>query len=650
MCGIAGILKRNGGDIPVHTLERMTDLLQHRGPDGRGIYRDQYIGLGHRRLAIIDLQGGKQPMSDPSGRFHITFNGEIYNYRELKKLLESKGHLFRTQSDTEILLHCFMEYGDRCPEKLNGMFAFAVWDKQERRLFLARDRSGIKPLYYAWAGDNFIFASEIKSLLAYPGLERSPNIEVVCFYLAYYKCNMGEDTLFNGIKTLEPGFTLTITPSQTRKQRYWILPIIPESDKEDKGEDYYIQAVRELVQRAVTRRMVSDVPLGAYLSGGIDSSIIVALMSETAKIPIKTFAIGFPEEGFNEFRFSDQVAAAWGADHTQITMEEDDYFRTLDELIWFKDSPLSVPNEVPLYLMSKILKESITVVLSGEGADELFGGYGGIMRSPIDYLRSLPDSNVPKQHRRLLDKALMRIYGKTAFDSEIDHFLCVYSWMKPDDLKAVLHPDTTAFTHDFAGLKAFWQRRYNRLKNLDMYNKYLYLMETAHLPGLLGRLDTTTMAASVEGRVPFTDVELLEFVSAIPYKYKLHWNSPIYENICVRLNAWEIAETMDTTKYILKRSFVGKVPPDVLFRKKYSFPVPLDNWFGKGLLSEFLNAAENELPHFLDKNGVLNWIAKAATNDKPLKVWMLLNLVQWYNKYFTNIDTVTKQTEFAAVV
>jgi asparagine synthase (glutamine-hydrolysing) len=392
--------------------------------------------------------------------------------------------------------------------------------------------------------------------------------------------------------------------------------------------------VRELVTHAVERQLISDVPLGAYLSGGLDSSIIVALMTLQMKCPIKTYAIGFPENGYNEFRYSDQVAGIWGADHTQITMEEEDYFQNILELIRFKDAPLSVPNEVPLYLMSKILKERITVTLSGEGSDELFGGYGGIMRSPFDYLRSLPDSKVPSEQRRLLHKALLRLYGKIEFENEIDHFLTVYSWMKPPELTAIFRPEVMGITKNFTAIRNFWHKQFSKLKPLDIYNKYLYLMETVHLPGLLGRLDTTTMAAGVEGRVPFTDTNLLEFIATIPHRYKIHWNSPMYESMCARLHSFEISEVMDTTKYILKRSFVDKVPPEVLFRKKYSFPVPLDKWFANGLMNEFLDAVETNLPDYLDKKGLLAWATSTNISDKPLKTWMILNLILWHAEYF----------------
>lgn len=646
MCGIAGIYSNRG--IDRDTLERMTDVLEHRGPDDRGFYSDKFVGLGHRRLSIIDIEGGRQPMSDDSGRFILVYNGEIYNYRELQRELASKGFRFHTHSDTEVLLNACIHWQERAPEHLNGMFAYGFYDRQESRLILARDRLGIKPLFYTQLQDAFIFASEIKSLLEYPGLEREPNIDAIAFYLSHYQTVFGNETLFRGIENLEPGCSLTIEPGKIAKRRYWQLPIVPESEKRDKGEGYYIEGVRSHLTSALKRHLISDVPLGAYLSGGIDSAILVGLMAENSSHQLKTFAIGFEAEGFNEFQFSDMVASGWGTDHTQIVMEEDDYFQNLSELIRFKDAPLSVPNEVPLYIMSKILKNSITVVISGEGSDELFGGYGGILRSPIDYLRSLPDSNVPKNERKLLEKALVKLYGRSEFSGEIDHFLAVYSWMKQPELEMIFCKDIIDKHRSFSSCKSYWQNQFNRIKDLDLYNKYLYLMETAHLPTLLGRLDTTTMAASVEGRVPFTDTELLDFVTRIPFKYKLRWNSPMYESMCARLHSFEIAETLDTTKYILKRSFVDKVPPEVLFRKKYSFPVPLQNWYGNGLLNNLLESAEAELPFFLDKSGIMKWLSSVADADKPLKSWMLLNLIKWYNKYFISKSESVSTKRIAA--
>ncbi len=650
MCGIAGILKKDGNPPDVGIIERMTNTMVHRGPDDQGIYIDSKIALGHRRLSIIDIEGGKQPMSDVSHRFHIVFNGEIYNYQELRRELETKGHTFYTRSDTEVLLHCCMEWGRRTPERLNGMFAFAFWDSKEQELLLVRDRLGIKPLYYAELDDCFIFASEIKALLEYPGLKITPNLDTVAFYLSHYQTVMGEETLYKEINTLEPAYTLTVIDGKAIKRKYWNLLLIPESEKEDLGEDFYIQKVRQLVDDSLRRRMISDVPLGAYLSGGIDSAILVALMVQYSNHPIKTFAIGFDEEGFNEFKYSDMVASAWGTDHTQIVMEEDDYFNAMQEVIAFKDAPLSVPNEVPLYLMSKILKDSITVVISGEGSDELFGGYGGILRSPIDYMRSLSCSNISDNQVKLHKKALMRLYGRTEFKDEMDHFLALYSWMKPEEVRMIFKTDVCSDRKDFISIKNYWMKQFSRIKDLDHYNKYLNLMETVHLTGLLGRLDSTTMAASVEGRVPFTDTELLEFITMIPFNYKLHWNSPMYESMCIRLNSYEIAETLDTTKYILKRSFVDKVPPDVLFRKKYSFPVPLNHWFGNGLLNRLIDAAELSLPDFLDKKGILEWLAISRDSDKPLKSWMLLNLIMWYEKYFCARELNIEELKFAAVI
>jgi len=649
MCGIAGILNYQGGGISTEVLSKMTDSLIHRGPDDRGVYANDFIGLGHRRLAIIDLEGGRQPMCDMSGRFHLTYNGEIYNYKELRRELESLHHCFRTYSDTEVLLHACMQWGQRAPEKLNGMFAFAFWDDQEKQLLLARDRLGIKPLYYTNNEHYLLFASEIKAILEFPGLPARPNLQTIAFYLSHYQTVMGDETLFKGINSLEAGCTMLVEPGKMTHRRYWRLPIVPESEKQDRGESYYTEGVRHLLSVSLQRRMISDVPLGAYLSGGVDSAILVGLMAESSKLPVKTYAIGFEEEGFNEFKYSDMVASAWGTDHTQIVIEEDDYFKALGEVIAFKDGPLSVPNEVPLYLMSKVLKNSITVVISGEGSDELFAGYGGILRSPFDYLRSLPEANLPAKQQKLFEKAMLRLYGRTQFKDEVDHFLSVYSWMKPEELRTIFHPDHFQRMRGFPSIKNFWLNQFSKVKELDIYDKYLYLMETVHLPGLLGRLDNTTMAASVEGRVPFTDPELLDFVSHIPFKYKLRWNSPMYESMCARLNSFEIAETMDTTKYILKRSFVDKVPPEILFRKKYSFPVPLNHWFGSSLLDRLLDYTETSLPDFLSRQGIIDWLGKANDADKALKTWMVLNLIMWYEKYFKRSGEKMSELPMAAV-
>jgi len=638
MSGIAGIFKTEGGGINQGVLDNMTDLMVHRGPGDRGTWCDNYIGLGHRQLSLIEMDSGKQPFSDPSGRYTLVFDGEIYNYRQLHTELEKLGHTFRTESEAEVLLYYFIETGERGLEKINGMFAFALWDAEQQRLFLARDKMGTKPLYYARAGTAWLFASEIKSILAYPGFDSELNYKVLGFYLSNHHSVMGEETLFKGVQSLLPGYSMVITPNKCIRRRYWILPIIPESEKEDKGEDYYIAYLRDILTTVVKRRVTDGAESGVYLSGGLDSAILVSLLSEISEKPVKTFTVGFQDDGFNEFYYSDLVADIYGTDHTQIIVEAEDYFSTMKNLIRFKDAPLSLPNEVPMFLMSKVVKDSVPAVFSGEGSDGLFAGHGMLLRSPFDYLRSLQDSDVPISQRKLLNKALNRLYGRTEFAGELDHFMQIYSRMKQAEFEAIFNHEVFTDNHGFTGIEDFWRRKFAPLKNLDLYNKYLYSMESVHLPDLLKRLDSTTMAASVIGRTPFTDPDIVDFVSQIPWKYKLHWNSSFYESICSRLNASEIAETMDTTKYILKRSFVDKLPPDISFRKKHFLTVPITKWIDNGLMNEMIENAMDCCPDFLNREGLIRWMTEINDPEKDMKIWMLLSLITWYNEYFKNAE------------
>ena len=386
MCGLAGAVNLvNRGPMATADLERMTAGITHRGPDDSGTYLDDHIALGHRRLIILDLTAqGRQPMFDESGRFGIVYNGEIYNYLELRDELKDLGYSFRSNTDTEVVLKAYIEYGLDCLNLFNGMFAFAVYDKANRRTVLARDRIGIKPLYYAEFDGRLLFGSEIKVILAYPGFKARANLDGVSSYLSY-RYPISDMTLFEGIHSLLPGHYLEISEGQVTRTQYWDLPVFDE--RPDRGEDFYIENIRALLESAVRLRMRSDVPLGAYLSGGLDSSAIVALMSKFSEHPVKTFTIGFEEEGFNEFDYASMVAEKYATDHHEILLGSGDYIDTMIELIRYKDAPLGVPNEPALHVMSRELKKYITVVLSGEGADEIFGGYGRIFRSPYDFQR-----------------------------------------------------------------------------------------------------------------------------------------------------------------------------------------------------------------------------------------------------------------------
>jgi len=382
MCGILGVI----GNVDELRFKKALDLLAHRGPDNWGYRRIDSVHLGHRRLSIIDLREiSKQPMTAGNGDIVGIFNGEIYNYRELRSDLEIAGYRFRTSSDTEVLLNAYHFYGAAALSRFIGMFAFAVYDKRTKDLFIARDRLGVKPLYYTKTDKGFCFASEVKSILALDDRRREINLVSVSSYLSF-RYPVQNESFFSGIDCLPPACFMRVDADGNYKiTRYWSLADKLSEQSIDRGEEYYREQVKHLLQSAVRYRMISDVPVGAFLSGGVDSSAIVSEMAHMTDERVKTFTIGFDDPGSDERDFARLVADRYGTSHHEILIKASDYSETLSELIRYKDAPLGAPNEVPLYLMSRELKKYVTVVLSGEGADEIFGGYGRIFRSADDY-------------------------------------------------------------------------------------------------------------------------------------------------------------------------------------------------------------------------------------------------------------------------
>ncbi len=374
MCGICGRLNFDGRPVEPDEITAMRDVMVHRGPDGEGLHVDGPIGLGHRRLSIIDLAGGHQPLANEDGTVTIVFNGEIYNFAELRRGLVDRGHVMATRSDTEVIVHLYEELGDRCVERLRGMFAFAIWDSRRRRLLLARDRLGIKPLYYTAAAGSLLFASEIKSLLRSSAVTAAPDPRGLRRYLAY-RHPYGNGTLFDGICQLPPGHVLVADAATTSLRRYWDVPTRHTSDRGDDAGQFL-----SLLDESVQLRMISDVPLGAFLSGGIDSSAITALMARHTE-RVKTFSIGFVPGDENELSWARLVADRCGADHHEFTLGSEDFFTLLQTLVWHHDEPMMFPASIPLYLLSRESKRVATVMLAGEGADELLAGYGGNVRS-----------------------------------------------------------------------------------------------------------------------------------------------------------------------------------------------------------------------------------------------------------------------------
>jgi asparagine synthase (glutamine-hydrolysing) len=641
MCGITGIFGIN--KKPKMTdclLEQMTKKLTHRGPDSVGFRIGDGFALGHCRLKIIDLEGGVQPMSSPDGKVWVSYNGEIYNFREIRDELIGLGYDFKTKSDTEVLVRSYEAFGIDCVKHFNGMFAIALVDLKKNKFFLIRDRLGIKPLYYTIKDGCIIFGSEIKSILAYPGVKREINPYGVSSYLSY-RYVLGEETLFRGIFSLSPGRVLTVANSSFKIDSYWEAPIIIQ--KEDKGESFYIEKIRELLGRAVKYRMISDVPLGAYLSGGLDSSLIVSLMAEYANEPIKTFTIGFQEEGFNEFEFSRMVASRYRTDHKEILLSSSDYIDLIPKLISFKDSPLSVPNEVPLYEMSKELKKYITVVLSGEGADELFGGYGRIFRSPFDYERvKLMRENpgvISGDVKNMLVRNLLEKYKDLDFNTIQDHFLTCYNYLSLEDKRCFLQEEFNLSLNGDEKMGGFFRSCFKRIEGLSQYDQYMWIFEKIHLVGLLHRLDMTTMAVAVEARVPFVDHNLVEFGLSMPFKYKLRWKSLLHKTMATLVSSDQISERYDTTKYILRESFRDKLPETIISREKVGFPVPLHKWFGEkfnGYAKEILLDKRTKRRGILDTKQLeksLNEIKNFEDHKFGIKIFMLVNLELWARIY-----------------
>ncbi len=641
MCGIAGLVALDPRLAIDHDLlDRMTDCLAHRGPDGRGVWHGKGAGLGHRRLAIIDPEGGQQPWVHEDGAAVLVYNGELYNHLDLRRELESEGVKFRSNCDTEVVLHAILSWGiDTALDRFRGMFAFALWEREPRRLTLARDPLGVKPLYWAMRGGLLRFGSEIKAILQDPSFPRSVDAAALTNYLAHYRLSFRGRTLFRNVFMVPAGSLVVWEGKRRSERRFWRMPRIPEAEKIDPGEDAVAEGLRERLMQAVKLRLMSDVPLGAYLSGGIDSSVIVLLMKSLGHKRLKTFSIGFEEENLNEFAYSRLMAKALGVGHRVVTQTESGYFKEFDSLIGIKDAPLSVPNEVPLRFLSRVLKKSITVVLSGEGADELMGGYTNLVLSPHDLLiaRALEEGkDFDSVERARIEASLKGLYGETGLRSQKQQFLHLYQWIPRDERDRILGPALRESGAE-GEIADFWEEVWAELdgSGLDPCEKVLCILEEIHLSALLLRLDATTMAEGVEGRVPYTDRDLIEWVVSLPVKYKVRWRDDQAENQVRKLTSIEAANRCEITKYMLRLAFAGSIPDEILVRPKQAFPVPLDTWF-YGRWHEWARERilTPSMSRFFDLGEMEALLARTRGKSEGMKIWMLANIGIWLDKYF----------------
>ena len=635
MCAIIGVLGKNLPDQ--EQFKKARDTMTHRGPDDAGLYYapEEGVALGHRRLSIIDLSAdGRQPLFSSDKKMAIVFNGEIYNFKELRKELEGS-YRFRTRTDTEVILAAYKKWGVGCLGHLQGMFAFALWDIEKKELFVARDRLGVKPLYYSVQNGTLLVASEIKAILALFAGKRVLNKRGFLDYLSY-RYPLGEETFFEGIFSFKSGYYAIIkNGSMPVLKKYWELPVV--SKKVDGGEGEVLAAMEKLLTETVRSHMVSDVPLGAYLSGGVDSSVLTAIMAALSPKPVKTFSVGFSEKGFNEFAHARIVAKALKTDHHELNMRGDEYLSLLPETIRLKDAPLHVPNEVPLYALSKELKKYITVVLSGEGADELFGGYGRVFRSGYDFLRmhggGLEDFTA--EEKETLRSNLQEKYGTIYPKDLADHLLVQYPYTSYQDTHAILNKDVFSLTKEEVLNKQFIEKALATAEALPPEEQLMHFFQRVHLLGILGRLDNAAMGASVEGRVPFVDHVFVEHVSALPPHYKLRWKSEEDRTLSKTLHSGQISEVHDDTKYLLRKIGEKLLPPEITWRTKLGFPVPLDAW-SDGVLKktthELLLSTDSRSRALYDIKTLERWLSPegiSGLNKQGRNIWALLNVEIW---------------------
>ena len=605
----------------------MTEAIAHRGPDAEGFFADSGTALGHRRLSIVDLATGAQPMTNEDESLWITYNGEIFNHADLRPELERAGHRYKSRSDTETVLHAYEQYGDKCVCQFRGMYAFAIWDRTHNRLFCARDRLGIKPFYYFWNGRLFAFASEIKALLEHPQISASFNRHLLPEHLAF-GYNSGEETLFEGIRKLMPGHTLTLDcgsqPGLEIKQ-YWDVPCPTAFER--RTDDEWIGECRARLEDAIQTRLMSDVPLGMFLSGGVDSSAIAALIKRMTTGAVKTFAVGYGEAHFSELSYARQVAERIGTEHHDVVISMDQFFNALPKLVWHEDEPISWPSSVSLFFVAQLAAEQVKVVLTGEGSDELFGGYGryrfyqlnqqwmnayrGVPSSVRTWVRSLLSSSLllsASLRRKLEHTVLGR--GTSIESLYLDNFYCAFGADQQEQFLTESYP---------ANPYAFFLKYWESVKRAPTLGRLLYADQKTYLVELLMKQDQMSMACSIESRVPFLDHKFVEFAASVPPHMKLRGKEG---------------------KYILKKAVGDLLSEDIIYRKKMGFPTPIRDW----LLHDRAKVLINYLH---DPNGILDAYVKrefledllrkhySGQCDSTDQIWRLLNLQLWGDMYLT---------------
>lgn len=630
MCGICGKLQFDPSEwVDSALVEKMNASIVHRGPDDGGTYVRENIGLGNRRLAIIDLTpAGHQPMSNEDGSVWITFNGEIYNFPELRDKVIARGHRLRSHSDTETIIHLYEDFGVDCIQHLRGMFAFAIWDQPRQRLFLARDRVGKKPLVYAVTDNSLLFASELRALLQDPRVKREPNVEAIHHYLTYQYVP-SPLTAFTGIYKLPPGHFLICERGAIRVERYWDLDYTPDWNL---SEQEWIEQIRALLRESTRIRLISDVPLGAFLSGGIDSSAVVAMMSEFSAQPVKTFSIGFEEEAYDETRYARVVAQRFRTDHHEFVVKPS-AMEVLPKLVWHYGEPYADSSAIPTFYLSKMAREHVTVALNGDGGDELFGGYeryvanralsvmAKIPKPALGMLTHVAARLQETDHPRGWPRRVKRMAAAAALSPERRYgkLVCYFD----NETKSQLY--SRAMRERFNDCDSFQllARMYAHAKTSDVAAQTFYADTMMYLPDdLLVKVDIASMAASLEGRSPLLDHQLMELAARIPSDMKLMGLG---------------------TKYIFKKAMEGILPREIIYRQKKGFGVPIGRWFRaelKDLAHQMLLDPRSLARGYFDPGFIarmLNDHVEGRVDHGP-RIWALLNLELWHRTYIDRGD------------
>jgi asparagine synthase (glutamine-hydrolysing) len=625
MCGITGILYTQPAlAVDPEQLRRMTSVLSHRGPDDDGFYVNGAVGLGHRRLSIIDVGGSRQPILNQDKTRAIVFNGEIYNFKTVRETLQRRGHHFTTQGDTEVILRAYEEYGEACVQHLRGMFAFAIWDGVKKQLFLARDRVGIKPLYYYWDGQKLLFASEIKAILQDLSVEKALDVQALDDYLTYLYIPAPK-TIFQRIRKLLPGYTLTVSARGVVEREYWDLTFEP---KDGLQEADYAVGLLEKLRETVNIHLMSEVPLGAFLSGGIDSSAVVGIMAGLLDQPVNTASIGFYETGFDELLYASEIAQRFQTRAHERTVVAE-AAKILDTLVWHFDEPFADSSMVPTYYVSQVARECVTVCLSGDGGDENFAGYRRYRFDTFEnHLRVL----LPARLRQSLFGMLANIYpkadwlprflrAKTLFTNlslspEYGYYHTM-SWFSPQ-MKSQLYRE--ALKRDLRDYDPFsvMHAYFERSRGLDVLSRIQYVdIKTYLVDDILTKVDRASMAHSLEVRVPLLDHEVMEYAAGIPAAYKLRHGEG---------------------KYIFKKALQSLLPDTILSRPKMGFSMPLAQWFKsalKGTFEDRIFAKNAFIGSLYNQDVIRRWWRQhqRGTRDYAPYFWALLVLECWGQKF-----------------